>query len=143
MRKHFMTLSKLSTTAMAALILASASASATIVEFTTSHGNFKVNLHDETTPETVNNFLTYVNEGDYNNTIIHRTVDNFIVQGGGYDQNYSVKKVNGDIVNESGNGLKNDKGTIAMAKENKFYVQPSDQKSIFVQSLPLFHWHTK
>ncbi|MGB1261508.1 MAG: peptidylprolyl isomerase [Cognaticolwellia sp.] len=83
MRKHSMTFSKLSKFSIAALLIASASASATIVEFTTSHGNFKVNLHDETTPDTVANFLEYINEGDYNNSIIHRTVDNFIVQGGG------------------------------------------------------------
>lgn len=67
----------------AAIALSSMSASATIVEFETSLGNFKVNLHDETTPITVENFLSYVNDGNYNNTIIHRTVENFVVQGGG------------------------------------------------------------
>ncbi|GLX77178.1 hypothetical protein tinsulaeT_05180 [Thalassotalea insulae] len=61
----------------------STNALATIVEFQTSHGNFKVNLHDETTPKTVNNFLNYLNAGKYNNSIIHRTVDDFVIQGGG------------------------------------------------------------
>jgi peptidyl-prolyl cis-trans isomerase A (cyclophilin A) len=82
-----MTLSTLSKASIAALTFASLSVSATIVEFTVSNGTsietFKVNLHDETTPVTVANFLQYVNDGDYNNTIIHRTVDNFVVQGGG------------------------------------------------------------
>lgn len=59
------------------------SAHATIVEFQTSLGNFKVNLHDETTPITVANFLKHMQMGTYDNSIIHRTVDNFIIQGGG------------------------------------------------------------
>ncbi|ASP48895.1 peptidylprolyl isomerase [Cognaticolwellia beringensis] len=78
-----MTFSTFSKISMTALMIASASTSATIVEFTTSQGNFKVNLHDETTPITVNNFLTYVMNKDYDNTIIHRSIDNFVVQGGG------------------------------------------------------------
>lgn len=67
----------------AACALSAATCHATIVEFQTSHGNFKVNLHDETTPKTVENFLRYVNEGIYDDTLIHRTVDDFVVQGGG------------------------------------------------------------
>ncbi|SEK31080.1 Peptidyl-prolyl cis-trans isomerase (rotamase)-cyclophilin family [Colwellia chukchiensis] len=67
-----------------ALTFASLSASATIVEFTTSHGNFKVNLHDETTPITVANFLSYVNEGSYNNTLVHRVEPGFVMQAGGF-----------------------------------------------------------
>ena len=65
------------------LSLINYSAQATIVEFQTSHGNFKINLHDETTPKTVENFLKYVTEGLYDNTIVHRTVDDFVIQGGG------------------------------------------------------------
>ncbi len=57
-------------------------------------------------PITVDNFLTYVVTGEYNNTIFHRIVEDFIVQGGGYDVDFVPKKTNGDIVNESGNGLK-------------------------------------
>jgi len=89
------------------------------VKLETSMGNIIVELDRVKAPITVNNFLTYVVAGEYNNTIFHRVIDNFIVQGGGYDQDFTMKKVNENIVNESGNGLKNDMGTIAMAKESR------------------------
>ncbi|MDG1751878.1 MAG: peptidylprolyl isomerase [Thalassotalea sp.] len=76
-------LRKLITPALCALSLVGFTTQATIVEFQTSHGDFKVNLHDETTPITVENFLKYVTEGRYDNTIVHRTVDDFVIQGGG------------------------------------------------------------
>ncbi|MDT0602425.1 peptidylprolyl isomerase [Thalassotalea castellviae] len=97
----------------------SVSAHATIVEFQTSHGNFKVNLHDETTPKTVENFLNYVNDGSYNDTIIHRTVDDFIIQGGGAKFEGTLPPVWIDvedaIINEP--IYSNVKATIAMAKQ--------------------------
>ena len=80
-----MNLSTFSKTSIAALIFSSASSFATVVEFTTSQGNFKVNLHDETTPETVANFLKYINDGDYNNTVVHRLVPEFVMQAGGFE----------------------------------------------------------
>jgi peptidyl-prolyl cis-trans isomerase A (cyclophilin A) len=76
-------LRNLITPMLCAFSLINFSAQATIVEFQTSQGNFKVNLHDETTPKTVENFLKYVTEGRYDNTIVHRTVDDFVIQGGG------------------------------------------------------------
>jgi peptidyl-prolyl cis-trans isomerase A (cyclophilin A) len=88
-------------------------------------------------PLTVNNFLTYVVSGEYNNTIFHRIVPEFIVQGGGYTQDFEAKTINGEIVNESGNGLKNEIGTIAMAKENRphsanrqFFFNVADNSSL-------------
>ena len=88
-------------------------------------------------PITVNNFLTYVVSGEYNNTIFHRIVPEFIVQGGGYTQDFEVKKIHKTIVNESGNGLKNELGTIAMAKENhphsanrQFFFNIADNSSL-------------
>jgi peptidyl-prolyl cis-trans isomerase A (cyclophilin A) len=89
------------------------------VELTTSMGIIIVELDRIKAPITVNNFLTYVVTGEYNNTIFHRVIEDFIVQGGGYDPDFIIKKVNNNIINESGNGLKNDIGTIAMAKENR------------------------
>lgn len=77
------TFTHLTTSLLCAFSLISFNSQATIVEFQTSHGNFKVNLHDETTPRTVENFLKYVTEGRYDNTIVHRTVDDFVIQGGG------------------------------------------------------------
>jgi len=89
------------------------------VKLETSLGIIIVELDRVKAPITVDNFLTYVVTGEYNNTIFHRIVEDFIVQGGGYDIDFVPKKTNGDIVNESGNGLKNEIGTIAMAKENQ------------------------
>lgn len=89
------------------------------VKLETSLGIIIVELDRVKAPITVDNFLTYVIMGEYNNTIFHRIVEDFIVQGGGYDADFVPKKVNDDIVNESGNGLKNEIGTIAMAKESR------------------------
>ncbi|WP_448245928.1 peptidylprolyl isomerase [Thalassotalea agariperforans] len=107
------------------------------VKFETTMGDIIVELDRIKAPITVDNFLTYVVSGEYNNTIFHRVLSDFIVQGGGYDENYSVKKINGDIINESGNGLKNDKGTIAMAKESRphtanrqFFFNVADNDSL-------------
>ena len=89
------------------------------VKFETSMGIIIVELDRVKAPITVDNFLTYVVKGEYNNTVFHRVIENFIVQGGGYDSDFSSKEVGNNIVNESGNGLKNEIGTIAMAKESK------------------------
>lgn len=89
------------------------------VKLETSMGIIIVELDRVKAPITVDNFLTYVVTGEYNNTIFHRIVEDFIVQGGGYDADHSAKKLNKNIVNESGNGLKNEIGTIAMAKESR------------------------
>lgn len=98
--------------------LASLSASATIVEFETNHGNFQVNLFDTTTPKTVENFLSYVESGHYTDTVIHRVVPDFIVQGGGFsfegDWPLTKNQTNASVVNEP--VYSNVKGTIAMAK---------------------------
>ena len=107
------------------------------VKMETSMGVIIVELDRVKAPLTVDNFLTYVVTGEYNNTLFHRIIADFIVQGGGYDPLFIQKKVNGDIVNESGNGLKNDAGTIAMAKENRphtanrqFFFNVADNKSL-------------
>ena len=89
------------------------------VKLETSMGVIIVELDRVKAPITVDNFLTYVITGEYNNTIFHRVVEDFIVQGGGYDVDFTPKKLNKNIINESGNGLKNEVGTIAMAKENR------------------------
>ncbi|WP_353538438.1 peptidylprolyl isomerase [Colwellia sp. KU-HH00111] len=89
------------------------------VKLETSLGIIIVELDRVKAPITVDNFLTYVVSGEYNNTVFHRIVEDFIVQGGGYDADFVPKKILGDIINESGNGLKNEIGTIAMAKESR------------------------
>ncbi len=107
------------------------------VKLETSMGVIVVELDRIKAPITVDNFLTYVVTGEYNNTIFHRIIEDFIVQGGGYDPSFGMKKVNGNIVNESGNGLKNEFGTIAMAKENQphtanrqFFFNVGENKSL-------------
>lgn len=91
---------------------------ATVVEFETSQGNFQVNLYDQTTPKTVENFLKYIEEGHYTNSVIHRVVPNFIVQGGGFnfDGAWPLARLttNAAVINEP--IYSNVKGTIAMAK---------------------------
>ena len=89
------------------------------VKLETSMGVIIVELDRVKAPITVDNFLTYVITGEYNNTIFHRIIEDFIVQGGGYDIDFTPMKLKKDIINESGNGLKNEIGTIAMAKENR------------------------
>jgi peptidyl-prolyl cis-trans isomerase A (cyclophilin A) len=104
--------------ALSLATLFSFSSHATIVEVETSQGNFKINLHDETTPKTVENFLNYINDGDYNNTVVHRLVPDFIVQAGGYsfEGDFPLTAISTDptVLNEP--IYSNVRGTIAMAK---------------------------
>jgi len=99
------------------LLIASISAfAAPSVEFITSQGNFTVELYPEKAPKTVANFLQYVKDGFYENTIFHRVMNNFMIQGGGFERDLSEKNTREPIVNEANNGLLNEKGTIAMAR---------------------------
>lgn len=86
------------------------------VEFQTSQGNFTVELYPEKSPKTVANFLQYVKDGFYENTIFHRVINRFMIQGGGFERNLTEKNTRAPIVNESNNGLLNETGTIAMAR---------------------------
>jgi cyclophilin family peptidyl-prolyl cis-trans isomerase len=82
----------------------------------TSMGSFTIELFPEKAPETVKNFLLYVDEGFYAGTIFHRVIDGFMVQGGGLDATMTKKQTRKPIVNEAGNKLKNTVGTVAMAR---------------------------
>lgn len=95
------------------------SAQATIVEFITSQGNVRVNLHDTTTPATVENFLKYVTDGDYVDTVIHRVETDFVIQGGGFkydDDGFNLAAIDTDSTITNEPVWSNVKGTIAMAK---------------------------
>ena len=87
---------------------------ATTVRFSTNVGSFDVALFDEAAPITVANFLDYVNSGVYDNSIIHRSVPSFVIQGGGYGTDLSALPANDPIINES--SISNTRGTIAMAR---------------------------
>ncbi len=85
----------------------------------TSLGEIKVELDAEKAPVTVQNFLAYVKEGHYNGTVFHRVIKDFMIQGGGFTEAMSEKKsAHPPIKNEAGNGLKNERGTLAMARTN-------------------------
>lgn len=82
----------------------------------TTLGNIKIELNAEKAPVSAKNFLDYVNSGFYNGTIFHRVIKNFMIQGGGFTPELQQKKPNAAIKNEAANGLKNKRGTIAMAR---------------------------
>jgi peptidyl-prolyl cis-trans isomerase A (cyclophilin A) len=87
-----------------------------VVVMETSMGTVEVELNRMRAPITSNNFLRYVLEGEYDGTVFHRVMIGFVVQGGGYTRDYEEKKLYENILNESGNGLENSFGTIAMAR---------------------------
>lgn len=89
-----------------------------MVKFETSMGDLVIELNRRRAPVTVNNFLNYVVRGEFDNTLFHRVVTGYIVQGGGYTPEYKEKKAGRTIINESGNGLKNEMYSIAMARED-------------------------
>lgn len=89
---------------------------ATQVEFKTSEGDFIVELYPAKAPATVANFLQYVKNGFYAKTIFHRVINDFMIQGGGFERDLYEKPTRGPIKNEANNGLKNKIGSIAMAR---------------------------
>lgn len=107
------------------------------VKLTTTMGEIIVELDRRKAPITVNNFLRYVDKRSFEDTIFHRVISGFVVQGGGYTADFSVKPSMGKIFNESGNGLKNDMYTIAMARNTEphtatrqFYFNLRDNESL-------------
>ena len=103
----------------------------------TSLGKIRLDLFKEKDPLTVNNFLQYVKAGFYNNTIFHRVIDGFIIQGGGYDINFNEKlHTNEPIKNTSSNGLKNSIGTISMARKPNFPNSATSQFFINLTNNP-------
>ena len=89
-----------------------------MIKLTTNHGVITLDLNAEKAPKTVANFIAYVEAGHYDNTIFHRVIKNFMIQGGGFVPGMDQKPTNDPIENEAANGLKNKRGTIAMARTN-------------------------
>ena len=103
--------------ALVAGLLLSVTALATpTVEMQTSLGTIVIELDSDKAPKTVQNFMQYVKDGFYSGTVFHRVIDNFMIQGGGFTKDMQQKPTNKPIENEAKNGLKNDRGTIAMAR---------------------------
>ena len=90
----------------------------TRVNLHTNHGLIGLELDGEKAPKTVENFVAYVNSGHYDNTIFHRVINGFMIQGGGFEPGMSQKPTQAPIENEAANGLKNDRYTVAMARTN-------------------------
>jgi len=113
----------------------SAHAANPAVEFTTNQGKIVIELYPDKAPKTVNNFLGYVNAGFYDGTIFHRVIAGFMVQGGGFSRTYEKKQTRDPIENEADNGLKNEFGTVAMARTQdphsataQFFINVADNK---------------
>ncbi len=103
--------------ALAALAVCAAALAADLqVELKTSMGVITLELYPSKAPKTVENFLQYVRDGHYKGTIFHRVIPGFMIQGGGFTVDFVQKQTRAPIQNEAGNGLKNDVGTIAMAR---------------------------
>jgi peptidyl-prolyl cis-trans isomerase B (cyclophilin B) len=86
------------------------------VDIKTNVGTIRIELYPAKAPKTVENFLQYVKDGHYTGTIFHRVIDGFMVQGGGFEGSYKQKPTRPPVQNEAKNGLKNDAGTLAMAR---------------------------
>jgi peptidyl-prolyl cis-trans isomerase B (cyclophilin B) len=114
-----MTLRSLFLLCSAAVVPAGALAADPQVDVKTNMGTIRLELYPAKAPKTVENFLQYVKDGHYNGMVFHRVIDGFMIQGGGYDKNYREKQTRKPIENEAKNGLKNDLGTIAMARTNQ------------------------
>lgn len=103
----------------------------------TDLGNIEIELDAAQAPKTVANFLTYVDEKAYDGTLFHRVIPDFMIQGGGFDSEYKQKDTHAPIRNEADNGLKNLRGTIAMARTsaphsatNQFFINVVDNKAL-------------
>jgi peptidyl-prolyl cis-trans isomerase B (cyclophilin B) len=105
----------------------------TTVLMTTNKGNITIELDAEKAPKTVANFVDYINKGHFSNTIFHRVIKDFMIQGGGFEPGMKQKATDATVENEAKNGLKNDKYTIAMARTSaphsasaQFFINTKD-----------------
>jgi peptidyl-prolyl cis-trans isomerase B (cyclophilin B) len=118
-----------------------------IVEMKTNMGTIELQLDAKAAPATVENFLAYVNSGFYKDTIFHRVIKDFMIQGGGFSENMIQKETKASIKNEADNGLKNEKYTIAMARTNipdsatsQFFINTKDNSFLNFSSKTTQGW---
>lgn len=107
------------------------------VVLSTTQGDMIIELADDRAPVTVDNFLKYVEEGFYDGTIFHRVIEGFMIQGGGFDEQYTRKATRSSIANEASNGLRNQRYTISMARTNaphsatsQFFINTEDNTNL-------------
>ena len=117
------------------------------VKLHTNHGVITLELDADKAPVTVANFLAYVEAGHYNNTVFHRVIDGFMIQGGGFEPGMNQKPTGEQIKNEADNGLKNERGTIAMARTQaphsataQFFINVADNDFLNFRSPDLQGW---
>ena len=118
-----------------------------MVTFKTNHGDITLELYADKAPKTVENFLSYVQEGFYDNTIFHRVIDGFMIQGGGMTPDMEQKETKAPIENEANNGVANEAGTIAMARTNdphsataQFFINVKDNDFLNFSSESMNGW---
>jgi peptidyl-prolyl cis-trans isomerase B (cyclophilin B) len=104
-----------------------------VIKLHTNHGTITLELDAEKAPKTVENFVAYVESGHYDNTIFHRVIDGFMIQGGGFEPGMKQKPTRDPVENEATNGLKNERGSVAMARTSaphsasaQFFINVSD-----------------
>ncbi len=104
-----------------------------MITLQTNYGDIVIKTFDDKAPETVKNFLDYCREGFYDNTIFHRVINGFMIQGGGFEPGMKQKATKAEIKNEANNGLKNSRGTLAMARTSaphsataQFFINVAD-----------------
>lgn len=105
------------------------------VEIKTNQGTMLIELYPDKAPKTVENFLQYVKDGYFKGTIFHRVIPGFMIQGGGFTHDFTQKPTRAAVMNEASNGLKNERGTIAMARTNdphsataQFFINVADNE---------------
>ena len=104
-----------------------------MIKLQTNHGEITIELNNEKAPITTQNFIDYVNSGHFDNTIFHRVINDFMIQGGGFESGMNQKETRAPIQNEAANGLKNDAYTVAMARTSdvnsasaQFFINVAD-----------------
>jgi peptidyl-prolyl cis-trans isomerase B (cyclophilin B) len=118
-----------------------------IVTLNTNYGPISLTMLSDKAPATVENFLSYAREGFYDNTIFHRVIDGFMIQGGGMEPGMRQKETRAPIQNEANNGVANNKGTVAMARTNdphsatcQFFINVADNNFLNFRSESMDGW---
>lgn len=134
---RLMNIANISSILMLTIALHTSAAAETIVEMDTSKGNITLELYPEKAPKAVENFLRYIEAGYYNGLIFHRVIEDWIIQTGGYDGDFMMEDAFEPIRSEATNGLKNERGTVAMARmmdphsaDSQFFINLADNPSL-------------
>lgn len=128
--------------ALGLLAVTVSGAEAPRVKFTTTAGDFVIEVYPDKAPRTVENFLQYVRDKHYDGTVFHRVIDGFMIQGGGFSAEMQQKPTRSPIPLEAANGLRNDRGTLAMARTSdpnsataQFFINVKDNESLNAKGL--------